>query len=113
VRLPCTPVQQSLDKLNRRANRLNIQIGKLKTQSKLQIDKINKELEKERRQPRKFLPIFEQDKFFQFIQNNLDKFNLTLSRVYLETRQFEHVFEEYHSTINSLSKEEGSQLKQV
>mgnify|MGYP003541608629 CR=1 FL=1 len=43
-----TPVQQSLDKLNRRANQLNIQIDKLKTQSKIQIDKINEELEKER-----------------------------------------------------------------
>jgi len=105
-----TPVQQSLDKLNRRANRLNIQIGKLKTQSKLQIDKIINELEKKKRQSRKFLPIFDQDKFYQFIQNNLEKFNLTLSRVYLETRQFEHVVEEYHSTINSLSKEESPSL---
>lgn len=52
-----TPVQQSLNKLNRRANRLSIQIGKLKTQSKFQINKINKELEKERKQPRKFLPL--------------------------------------------------------
>jgi hypothetical protein len=108
-----TPVQQSLDKLNRRANQLNIQIDKLKTKSKIRIDKIINELEKEKRQSRKFLPNFDQDKFFQFIQNNLDEFNLTLSRIYLETRQFEHVFEEYHSTINSLSKEEGSQLKQV
>jgi len=109
-----TPVQQSLDKLNRRANRLNIQIDKLKTKSKIQIDKIIKELEKEKRQPRKFLPIFDQNKFFQFIQNNLENFNLTLSRVYLETRLFEEVVKNYHSTINSLSKEEeGSQLKQV
>lgn len=53
-----TPVQQSLNKLNRRANRLSIQIGKLKTQSKFQINKINKELEKERKQPRKFLPLY-------------------------------------------------------
>ena len=58
-----TPVQQSLDKLNRRANQLNIQIDKLKTQSKIQIDKINEELEKERRKPRKFLPLYDQAKF--------------------------------------------------
>lgn len=108
-----TPVQQSLDKLNRRANQLNIQIDKLKPQLEILIDKIIDELEKEKRQPRKFLPIFDQDKFLQFIQNNLDEFNLTLSRVYLETRLFEDVVKNYHSTINLLSKEEGSQLKQV
>ena len=108
-----TPVQQSLDKLNRRANQLNIQIDKLKPQLEILIDKIVDGLEKEKRQPRKFLPIFDQDKFLQFIQNNLDEFNLTLSRVYLETRLFEDVVKNYHSTINLLSKEEGSQLKQV
>lgn len=97
-----TPVQQSLDKLNRRANQLNFQIGKLKTQSILQIDKINKELEKEKRQPRKFLPLYDQAKFHQFIQRRLKKFNRTLLRVFLETRQFEHVLQEYHSTISSL-----------
>ena len=100
-----TPVQQSLDKLNRRANQLNIQIDKLKPQLEILIDKIIDELEKEKRQPRKFLPIFDQNKFFQFIQNNLDEFNLTLSRVYLETRLFEEVVKNYHSTINLLSKE--------
>ena len=109
-----TPVQQSLDKLNRRANQLTIQIDKLKTQSKIQIDKINEELEKERRQPRKFLPLYDQAKFYQFIQRHLSKFNRTLLRVFLETRQFEHVVQNYHRTINSLSKEEeSSQLKQV
>ena len=108
-----TPVQQSLDKLNRRANQLNIQIDKLKPQLEILIDKIIDELEKEKRQPRKFLPIFDQDKFLQFIQNNLDEFNLTLSRVYLETRLFEDVVKNYHSTISLLSKGEGSQLKQV
>lgn len=97
-----TPVQQSLDKLNRRANQLNIQIDKLKTKSKIQIDKISKELEKEKRQPRKFLPLYDQAKFHQFIQRRLKKFNRTLLRVFLETRQFEHVLQEYHSTISSL-----------
>jgi hypothetical protein len=97
-----TPVQQSLNKLNRRANRLNIQIGKLKTQSKFQIAKINKELEKERRQPRKFLPLYDQAKFTMFIQRRLKKFNKTLLRVFLETRQFEHVLQEYNSIISSL-----------
>ncbi|TLY46586.1 MAG: hypothetical protein E6K54_08330, partial [Gammaproteobacteria bacterium] len=74
-----TPVQQSLVELTRKADQLNIQVGLLKTQSKIQIDKINKELKKEKRQSRKFLPVFDQDKFYQFIQNNLEKFNLTLS----------------------------------
>ena len=106
-----TPVQQSLDKLNRRANQLNIQIDKLKTQSKIQIDKINEELEKERRQPRKFLPLYDQAKFYQFIQRHLSKFNRTLLRVFLETRQFEHVVQNYHLLLSK--EEESSQLKQV
>lgn len=97
-----TPVHQSLVKLDCRANRLNILIGKLKTQLKLQIDKINKELEKERRQPIKFLPLYDQDKFSKFIKHRQKKFNRTLLRVFLETRQFEHVLQEYHSTISSL-----------
>ncbi|TLY44903.1 MAG: hypothetical protein E6K54_09045 [Gammaproteobacteria bacterium] len=109
-----TPVQQSLVELTHRANQLNIYVDELKPQLEILIDKIIDELEKEKRQPRKFLPIFDQDKFLQFIQNNLDEFNLSLSRVYFETRQFEHVVKKYHSTINSLSKEEeGSELKQV
>lgn len=109
-----TPVQQSLVELTHRADQLNVQVDLLKTQLEIKIDKILNELEKERRQPRKFLPLYDQAKFYQFIQSYLTKFNKTLLRVFLETRQFEHVFEEYHSTINSLSKEEeGSQLKQV
>ncbi|MFZ0219587.1 MAG: hypothetical protein WAL30_05210 [Candidatus Aquirickettsiella sp.] len=105
-----TPVQQSLVELTRKANQLNIYVDELKPQLEILIDKIIDELEKEKRQPRKFLPIFDQDKFLQFIQNNLDEFNLTLSRVYFETRQFEHVVKKYHSTINSLGKEEGTSL---
>ncbi|MEN9917488.1 MAG: hypothetical protein RLY40_1427 [Pseudomonadota bacterium] len=105
-----TPVQQSLVELTHRANQLNIQVDILKTHLEIKIDKIIDELEKERRQPRKFLPIFDQDKFLQFIQNNLDEFNLTLSRVYLETRLFEDVVKNYHSTINFLSREESSLL---
>ncbi len=105
-----TPVQQSLVELTRKADQLNIYVDKLKPQLEILIDKIIDELEKEKRQPRKFLPIFDQDKFLQFIQNNLDKFNLTLSRVYLETGRFEHVVKKYHSTINSLSKKEGTSL---
>ena len=109
-----TPVQQSLVELTRKADQLNIYVDELKPQLEILIDKIIDELEKEKRQPRKFLPIFDQDKFYQFIQNNLENFNLTLSRVYLETRLFEDVVKKYHRTINSLSnEEEGSQLKQV
>ena len=109
-----TPVQQSLVELTRKADQLNIYVDELKPQLEILIDKIIDELEKEKRQPRKFLPIFDQDKFYQFIQNNLENFNLTLSRVYLETRLFEDVVKKYHRTINSLSKEEeSSQLKQV
>jgi hypothetical protein len=108
-----TPVQQSLVKLTHRANQLNIYVDELKPQLGILIDKIINELEKEKKQSRKFLPIFDQDKFLQFIQNNLDEFNLSLSRVYLETRLFEDVVKKYHSTINSLNKEEGSQLKQI
>ena len=107
-----TPVQQSLVELTRKADQLNIYVDELKPKLEILIDKILDELEKEKRQSRKFLPIFDQDKFLQFIQENLDEFNLTLSRVYLETRLFEDVVKNYHSTINSLSKgEEGSQLK--
>lgn len=101
-----TPVEQSLVELTRRADQLNIQVDTLSAQLKIKIDKIISELEKERRQPRKFLPLYDRAKFYQFIHRRLKKFNRTLSRVYLETRQFERVVKNYHSTINSLSKEE-------
>jgi len=106
-----TSVQQSLVELTRKADQLNIQVGLLKTRSKTQIDRTTKELEKERKQSKKFLPLYDRAKFYQFIQHRLKKFNRTLSRVYLATRQFEHVIENYHSTINSLSEGEGPSLK--
>ncbi|HEY2566684.1 MAG TPA: hypothetical protein VGH95_03100 [Candidatus Aquirickettsiella sp.] len=97
-----TLVQQYLVELTRKAKQLNIYVDELKPKLEILIDKIIDELEKEKKQSRKFLPIFDQDKFLQFIQNNLEEFNLTLSKVYLETRQFERVVKNYHSTINSL-----------
>lgn len=105
-----TPVQQSLVELTHRANQLNVQIDTLKNHLEIKIDKIINELEKERRQPRKFLPLYDQAKFYQFIQSYLTKFNKTLLKIFLETRQFERVLENYHSTINSLSRKEGSSL---
>lgn len=106
-----TPVQQSLVELTHRADQLNVQVDTLKTQLEIKIDKIINELEKERRQPRKFLPLYDQAKFYQFIQSYLTKFNKTLLRVFLETRQFERVVENYHSTINSLSEEESTSVR--
>ncbi len=99
------PVQQSLAELAHRANQLNVQVDTLKTQLKIQIDRIIDELEKERRQSRKFLPLYDQEKFYQFIQRHLNKFNRTLLRIFLETRQFERVVQNYHGTINFLSEE--------
>lgn len=101
------PVQQSLFELTHRANQLNVQVGTLKTQLEIKIDKVINELEKERRQPRKFLPLYDQVKFYQFIQSYLTKFNKILLKVFLETRQFEQVLQKYHSTISFIS-EEGS-----
>lgn len=100
-----TPIQQSLAELAHRADQLNIQVDTLKTQLGIQIDSIINALEKERRQSRKFLPLYDQAKFYQFIQRHLTKFNRTLLRVFLETRQFEHAVQNYHSTINFLSEE--------
>ena len=102
-----TPVQQSLVELTHRANQLNIQVDTLKNQLEIKIDKIINELEKERRQPGKFIPLYDQAKFYQFIRSYLAKFNKTLLRIFLETRQFEHILQKYHSTISFLS-EEGS-----
>ena len=99
------PIQQSLTELAHRADQLNIQVDTLKTQLGIQIDRIINELEKESRQSRKFLPLYDQAKFYQFIQRHLSKFNRTLLRVFLETRQFEHVVQNYHRTINFLSEE--------
>ena len=98
-------IEQSLTELNFRACQMGEQVQSLEQQVILQLNKLIIELDKERNQSRKFIPLYDREKFYQWNERYLDKFHRTLLKLFLETRQYERLIQNYHVTILQINKE--------
>lgn len=92
-------LEKLLTKLNLKACKLNKQVQFLSKQVILQSQQVKKELNKLKIPPRKFVPFFDQRRFYQWNENRLDEFNKTFLRVAIGIRQYERILHKYHVTI--------------
>jgi hypothetical protein len=97
--------EQSLIKLNSRACQMGEQVHSLEEQVISQLKQLLLELDKEIAQSKKFIPLYDREKFYQWNEKFLEKFYNTLFKLFLETRQYEILVHEYHA-INQTIKEE-------
>jgi len=61
-------IEQSLTELNFRACQMGEQVQSLEQQVTLQFNKLIIELDKERNQSRKFIPLYDREKFYQWVE---------------------------------------------
>lgn len=98
-------VEQSLTELNVRASKMGKQVQFLEEQVISQLSKLVLELDKEIAQPRKFIPLYDREKFYQWNEKYLEKFYNTLFKLFLETRQYESLVHKYHAAIQAIKAE--------
>jgi hypothetical protein len=94
-----TRVQQLLSELTYRACQIGKQIQAFEENSAKHILGLSRELEKERKQSRKFDPIYDRAKFLQWNGRTLSRLNKALLRLFLEIRLYEEKLQRYQSTI--------------
>jgi len=92
-------VEKLLTKLNFIACKLNKQVQSLSKQVTSQSRHVKNELDKVKNPPRKFVPLFDQRRFYQWNENRIDKFNVTILRVAIGIGQYERILHKYHVTI--------------
>ena len=98
-------VEQSLTELNVSACQMGEQVQSLEQQFVSQLSKLVLELDKEITQPRKYVPLFDREEFYQWNKKHLKKFYRTLFKLFLKTRQYESLINKYHGTIESIKQE--------
>ena len=98
-------VQQSLSELTYRAYQIDEQVQSLKEQIAPQLAKLTHQLDRERKQPRKFIPLYDHDKFYQLNEQYLSRFNKTLLKLFFEIRQYKRIFKKYQSTLQLINSE--------
>ena len=98
-------VQQSLSELTYRACQIGEQVQSLEKQVTFQILHLTQQLDKERKHPRKFLPLCDREKFYQWNEQYLSKFNKTLCKLFLEIRLYEEKLHNYQATIHRITSE--------
>ena len=98
-------VQQLLSELSYRTCQIGEQIQALEKLIVPQLGKLTHQREKERKQSKKFMPLYDREKFYQITQHYLSKFNQTLLKLFLETRLFEEVLQNYQATIQYVESE--------
>ena len=100
-------IEQSLIKLNSRACQMAEQVHSLEEQVISQLKQLLLELDKEIVQSKKFIPLYDREKFYQWNEKFLGKFYNTIFKLFLETRQYQILVHEYH-VINQAIKAEVS-----
>lgn len=98
-------VEQSLIELNLSACKMGEQVHSLEEQVISQLSKLILELDKEIAQPRKFVPLSDREKFYQWNKKHLENFYHTLLKLFLDTRQYECLIHEYHDITESIKEE--------
>lgn len=98
-------IEQSLTELNVRACKMGKQVQFLEEQVISQLSKLVLELDKEITQPRKFVPLSDREKFYQWNKKYLENFYHTLFKLFLETRQYESHVHKYHTAIQAIKVE--------
>lgn len=88
-------IEQSLLELNFRARQMSSQVLSLQEQVISQLSRLILEQDLEIQQPRKFIRLYDREKFYQWNERYLDKFNKTLLKLFLETRQYEKLLHKY------------------
>lgn len=98
-------IEQFLCELNFRAAQMGEQVQSIEKQVISQISRLIHELDKERNQSKKFIPLFDRENFYQWNERYLDKFNKTLLKLFLETRQYEKLLNNYYLAILKIKQE--------
>lgn len=98
-------IEQSLAKLNLKACHMGEQVHSLEEQVISQLSQLVVELDKEMTQSRKFVPLYDREKFYQWNERYLDKFNKTLLKLFLETRQYEKLLHNYYLAILQIKED--------
>ncbi|MCZ6914946.1 MAG: hypothetical protein O7C59_11275 [Rickettsia endosymbiont of Ixodes persulcatus] len=98
-------IQQSLSELTFRAHQIGEQIQVFKKNNTKQILGLSRELDRSRRQPRKFVPLYNRAKFLQWNEKILSQLNGNLLRLFLQMRIYEEKLQAYVSTIHELNAE--------
>jgi hypothetical protein len=81
------------------------QVQSLEEQVTLQLNKLIIELDKKRNPSRKFIPLYDRENFYQWNERYLGKFNKTLLKLFLETRQYEKLLHNYYLAILQIKQE--------
>ena len=98
-------VQQSLSELTFRACQIGEQIQAFQRNSATHILGVSRELEKERKPSRKFVPLYDRVKFLKWNEDTLSRLNKTLLRIFLEIRIYEEKLQSYQATIRNINLE--------
>lgn len=98
-------IEQSLIELNLSACKIGDQVHSLEQQIISQLSRLLIELDKEITQPRKFIPLYDREKFYQWNKKHLENFYKTLFKLFLDTRQYDGLIHEYHDIAESIKEE--------
>ena len=98
-------VQQSLSELTFRACQIGDQIQAFEQNSATHILGLSRELDKERKQSRKFVALYDREKFLQWNERILSQLNKTLLSFFLKIRFYEEKLQHYQSTIAQTNSE--------
>ncbi len=81
------------------------QVHSLEQQVISQLKQLLLALDKEIAQSKKFIPLYDREKFYQWNEKFLGKFYNTLFKLFLETRQYEILVQDYHATNQTIKAE--------
>ena len=98
-------IEQSLIKLNSRACQMGEQVHSLEEQVISQLKQLLLELDKEIAQSKKFIPLYDREKFYQWNKKYLENFYHTIFKLFLETLQYDILVHEYHATNQTIKEE--------
>ncbi|WP_218813575.1 hypothetical protein [Rickettsiella endosymbiont of Dermanyssus gallinae] len=98
-------VQQSLEALTYRSCQLSKQTQILTKLITLQLGKLTHQLDKERKQSKKFIPLYDREKFVQLNELYLSKVKQLLNRLFLEEQLLEEKLHNHQAIINRIKSE--------
>lgn len=98
-------VQQLLSELTFRACQIGEQIQTFQKNSTTQILGVSREFNKERKQSKKFAPLYDRAMFLKWNEDTLSRLNKNLLRLFFEIRCYEEKLQSYQSNISTIDLE--------